>query len=137
MRFPVNVTSQKRCPVCKKPGPGTRPPATPRPEAASLSVYVGYEHRGRGNVVFVDCDLWLGWDSGVSKGRRSRSSLGAALRAVRREGEDPDGVGLSLVFCSIPCLRQFLTAAVDELERRAAAIEPEVRAARAKLDEGG
>ena len=29
MKFPVNVTHQKRCPVCKKPGPGTDPPDTP------------------------------------------------------------------------------------------------------------
>ncbi len=60
----------------------------------------------------------------------------AAVRAVRREDQDPGyGCGISIQFCSAACLRQFLSDAVDELERRVAAIEPEVRAARAKLVE--
>lgn len=127
MRFPIDVTNQKRCPVCKKSGPGTHPPATPRPETAVLSLVV---MSGAGKC--RGADLFLGWDSGVSKSPRSRASLGAVVRAARREGLDPDRGGLSIVFCSTKCLRRFLNAAIDELERRAAAVKPEVRAAREK-----
>jgi hypothetical protein len=37
-------------------------------------------------------------------------------------------------FCSIACLRQFLLAAVNELERRAEAVEPQAQAARARAE---
>ena len=37
-------------------------------------------------------------------------------------------------FCSIACLRQFLLAAVDELERRAEAVAPQVQAARVRAE---
>jgi hypothetical protein len=135
MRFPVNITNQKRCPVCKKLGPGTHPPDTPRPETVSLSISVSHRVRGGCAVEFVASDLWLGWDSGVSRRPRSLYSLGAVVRAARREGQDRDrGSGFSMEFCSISCLRQFLADAVDELERKVAAVAPEVRAARAKLD---
>lgn len=138
MRFPTDVTNQKRCPVCKKVGPGAHPPATPRPETASLSFLVTSESRGKGRVVCLGSDLMLGWDSGVCKSPRSRASLGASLFVARREGEEPGwGDGLQVEFCSTACLRRFLNAAVDELERRVATVEPEVRVARAKLDAGG
>jgi hypothetical protein len=53
MRFPVNVTRQTRCPVCKKAGPGTNPPATPRPETATLSFTVHSVAHGRSYPVFL------------------------------------------------------------------------------------
>jgi hypothetical protein len=136
MRFPANVTRQKQCPVCKKAGPGTRPPATPRPETASLSLVVMLHAPGRSSPVVLGADLFLGWDSGIDRSPRSRCSLGASLRAARREGEDPYGVGLEIQFCSTRCLRQFLMDAVDELERRAEAVAPEVRPARSRQGVG-
>ena len=129
MRFPINVTGQKRCPVCKKPAPETQPPTTPRPETATLSLSV------HSTAQVAGADVFLGWDSGVSKGSRSRTSLGAVVRAARHEGEHPDGNLVSIAFCSTRCLRRFLNAAVDELERRAAAVEPEVRAARQRSED--
>jgi hypothetical protein len=86
---------------------------------------------GPSRPVALGSHLMLGWDSGVAKSPRSRSSPGASFRAARREGEDPEGIGhLEIQFCSTRCLRQFLMDAVDELERRVAAVESEVRAAR-------
>jgi hypothetical protein len=130
MRFPVNVTSQKRCPVCKKPGPGTNPPATPRPEVATLTFVVQSFVHGRSYPVFLGGDLILGWDSGVSRSLRSRASLGAAFIAAKKEARDASAGRLEVAFCSTRCLRQFLMAAVDELERRVATVESEVREAR-------
>jgi hypothetical protein len=43
---------------------------------------------------------------------------------------------LQMQFCSIACLRKFLLTAVDELERRAAAVEPQVQAARERAERG-
>jgi hypothetical protein len=130
MRFPVNFTRQKRCPICKAAGPGTRPPATPRPETATLSFAVYHQRAKRqaGPVVFGG-DLFLGWDAGVGKHPRSGTSLGAAVRVARTKAPTAGG-GLQMYFCSISCLRQFLLAAMDELERRATAVEPQVQAAR-------
>ena len=82
-------------------------------------------------VSFLGSDLILGWDSGVARSPRSRVSLGAAFTAARRDGADPNLGGLEIQFCSIRCLRQFLMGAVAELERRVAAVEPEVRKAKA------
>jgi hypothetical protein len=129
MRFPVNVTSQKRCPVCKKAGPGTNPPVVPRQETAALLFVVQSFVHGRSYPVFLGSDLILGWDSGVAKSPRSRASLGAAFTAARKEARDANAGRLEIQFCSIRCLRQFLMDAVDELERRVAAVEPEVRVA--------
>lgn len=137
MRFPVNVTDQKRCPVCKTAGPGTHPPTTPRPETATLTFGPLFDGRGLGGAVCLGVDVSLGWDSGVSASPRSRASLGAHLFAAKREGDDPDyRGGLSIEFCSTRCLRRFLTAAVDELERRAAAVGPRVKSARAQPGRG-
>jgi len=130
MRFPVNVTSQKRCPVCKKAGPGTNPPATPRPEVASLLFSVQSFVHGRSYPVYLGSDLILGWDSGVSKSARSRASLGAAFTALKKDARNPGAGQLEIQFCSTRCMRKFLEAAMDELERRIAAIEPEVREAK-------
>ena len=130
MRFPVNVTRQTRCPVCKKAGPGINPPATPRPETATLSFYVQSFVHGRSYPVFLGGDLSLGWDSGISKGPQSRVSLGASVFVAKKEARDGGAGLLEVQFCSTTCLRRFLMAAVDELERRAAAIEPQVEAAR-------
>ena len=41
---------------------------------------------------------------------------------------------LQIQFCSIACLRQFLLTALDDLERRAAAVEPQVQAARERIE---
>ena len=135
IRFPVNATRQKRCPVCKAAGPGTNPPATPRPETASLSFAVW--HRGakdQSGPVVLGGDLSLGWDAGVCKHPRSRASLGAVVRAAQLQAPRPGEGFIQLQFCSIACLRQFLLAAVDELERRAVAVGPEVQAARERSD---
>jgi hypothetical protein len=123
MRFPVDVTRQKRCPVCKQLGPGTNPPATPRPEAATLMFVVQAFVHGRSYPVFLGGDLILGWDSGVSKSSRSRTSLGASFIAARKAARDATAGRLEIKFCSTRCLRRFLMATVDELERRAGVIE--------------
>ncbi len=131
MRFPVNATRQKRCPVCKVAGPGTNPPATPRPETASLSLAVWHRAgKGHAGPVVLGGDLYLGWDAGVCKSPRSRTSLGAVVRVAQVEAPTAGEGMLKMQFCSIACLRQFLLAAVDELERRAEAVGPEVQAAR-------
>src|SRR5262249_39776715 len=131
MRFPVNATRQKRCPVCKVAGPGTNPPATPRPETASLSFAVWHRSaKGQAGPGVLGGDLSLGWDAGVCKHPRSRTSLGAVVRVAQLEAPMPGEGLLQMQFCSITCLRQFLLAAVDELERRAEAVGPQVQAAR-------
>src|SRR3954469_6768861 len=131
MQFPVNATRQKHCPVCKATGPGTNPPATPRPETASLSFAVWHRAaRGQPGPVVLGGDLSLGWDAGGSKHPRSRTSLGAGGRVAQLQAPRPGEGFLQLQFCSTACLRQFLLAAVDELERRAGAVGPEVQAAR-------
>ncbi len=75
-------------------------------------------------------NLYLGWDAGVCKSPRSRTSLGAVVRVAQVEAPTAGEGMLKMQFCSIACLRQFLLAAVDELERRAEAVGPEVQAAR-------
>jgi len=131
MKFPVNATRQKRCPVCKAAGPGTNPPATPRPETAGLSFAVWHRSaKGQTGPVVLGGDLSLGWDSGVCKHPKSRSSLGAVVGLAQLQAPRPNEGFLELQFCSIACLRKFLLAAVDELERRAAAVGPEVQAAK-------
>lgn len=135
MRFPVNATSQKRCPVCKAAGPGTNPPATPRPETASLSFAVWHRSaKPQEGPVVLGGDLSLGWDAGVCKHRLSRASLGAAVSIAKLQAPRPGEGFIQLQFCSIACLRQFLLAAVDELERRAAAVAPQVQTAREHAD---
>jgi hypothetical protein len=131
MRFPVNATQQKRCPVCKATGPGTNPPATPRPETASLSFAVWHRAaKAQSGPVVLGGDLFLGWDAGVCKHPKSRAALGAAVRVAQLQAPRPGDGFIQLQFCSIACLRQFLLAAVDELERRAEAVGPQVQAAR-------
>ena len=131
MRFPVNATRQNRCPVCKAAGPGTNQATTPRPETASLSFAVWHRAaNGRSGPVVLGGDLFLGWDAGASKHPQSRTSLGAAVRVAQLQAPRPDDGFMQLQFCSIACLRQFLMAAVDELERRAEEVGPQVQAAR-------
>src|SRR5262249_42129529 len=104
MRFPVNVTRQTRCPVCKKAGPGTNPPVTPRPETATLSFVVQSFVHGNSYPVFLGGHLILGWDSGVSKSPQSRVSLGASVSLAKKEARDVRAGQLELQFCSIACL---------------------------------
>jgi hypothetical protein len=85
---------------------------------------------GRSYPVFLGGDLSLGWDSGVSKSSQSRASLGASVFVAKKEARDAGAGRLEVQFCSTACLRQFLMAAVDELEQRSAAVEPQVEAAR-------
>jgi hypothetical protein len=126
---------QKRCPVCKAAGPGTNPPTTPRPETASLSFAIWHRvAKGQSSPVVLGGDLLLGWDSGVCKQPKSRTSLGAAVRVAQLQAPSPGDGLLQLQFCSIACLRQFLLAAVDELERRAEAVGSEVQSARARAE---
>jgi hypothetical protein len=138
MRFPVNATRQKRCPVCKAAGPGTSPPATPRPETADLSFAVWHRSsKGQAGPVVLGGDLYLGWDAGVCKHPRSRTSLGAVVRVAQLEAPTAGEGSLQIQFCSIACLRQFLLAAVDELERRAEAVGSQVQAARDRAEAEG
>ena len=135
MRFPVNATRQKRCPVCKTAGPGTNPPAAPRPETAGLSFAVWHRSaKGKVGPVVLGGDLSLGWDAGVCKHPRSRTSLGAVVNVAQLQARSAGEGFLEVQFCSIACLRQFLLAAVDELERRAEAVGPQVQAARERAD---
>jgi hypothetical protein len=135
IRFPVNATRQKRCPVCKTAGPGTNPPADPRPETASLLFAVWHgAAKGQAGPVVLGGDLYLGWDAGVSKHPRSRTTLGAVVRLAQLQAPRPNDGAIDLQFCSIGCLRQFLLAAVDELQRRADAVGPEVQAARERVE---
>lgn len=127
MRYPLNANKQVRCPVCKKPGPGTKSPVTPRPESVSLGFTVLSHVHGRSYPVFLGALLMLGWDSGVAKHARSRSSIGAALTVAKKDGRDPEAGQLELHFCSTRCLHQFLRDAVDELDRRIAAERPALR----------
>jgi hypothetical protein len=90
--------------------------------------------KGQAGSVVLGGDLYFGWDAGVSKHPRSRSSLGAAVRVAKVEARTPGEGLLQMQFCSIACLRQFLLAAVDELERRASAVGPQVQAARERAN---
>src|SRR5262245_20244703 len=115
MKFPINVSKQKHCPVCKKAGPGTRSPVTPRPEVVSLS-FLAMPVAGW----TVDGLMGFGWDSGVSKHPQSRSSLGAAFNVAKYVGKYNGFSQLNVEFCSTRCMRKFLMEAMDELERRIA-----------------
>ena len=130
MRFPLNTNKQVRCPVCKKPGPGTKSPVTPRPESVALGFTVLSFVHGRSHPVFLGSMLTLGWDSGISKHPQSRSSIGAAFTVARKNGRKPDVGQIELHFCSTRCLRRFLKDAVDELERRIATEKPAMRKAK-------
>ena len=135
MRFPVNATRQKRCPVCKAAGPGVNPPADPRPETAGLSFAVWHQSaKGHAGPYVLGLDLYLDWDAGVCKHPRSRTTLGAVVKAAQLEAPRACEGSMQVRFCSIACLRQFLLTAVDELERRAAAVGPQVQAARERAE---
>lgn len=128
MRFPMNLTNQKKCPVCKKAGPGTNPPAAPRPEDVTLTF---------GHMMKVECSadhyLLLGWDAGVGTARRG-GTLGAAFFAARKRSGYLEQTELSIHFCSTRCLREFCNAMVDELERRIGVVQPDVDAAKRKSE---
>src|SRR5262245_18383849 len=113
MKFPVNVSNQKRCPVCKKAGPGTNLPGTPRPAVATLS-FLAMPVSGTS----IDALMTLGWDSGESKHKLSRYSLGATYDAAYYIGKYNGDSQLHIEFCSTRCMRKFLMEAVDELEAR-------------------
>jgi hypothetical protein len=135
MRFPITVARQKRCPVCKAAGPGTNPPATPRPETASLSFAVHHQNaKGQAGPLVLGGNLYLGWDAGVCKHPRSLTTLGAVVRVAQTEARTAGEGLLEIQFCSIACLRQFLLAAVSELERRAEAVGPQVQVARKRRE---
>lgn len=65
---------------------------------------------------------------------RSRASLGAVVNVAQLQAPRPGEGLIQLQFCSIACLRKFLMAAVDELEKRADAVGPEVQAARQRAE---
>jgi hypothetical protein len=137
MRYPLNANKQVSCPVCKKPGPGTKSPVTPRPEAVSLSFTVLSHVHGRSYPVFLGSMLTFGWDSGVSKHPQSRSSIGAAFTVAKKDGRDPEVGEMELHFCSTRCLRRFLKDAVDELDQRIAAERPALQKAKKSRRSGG
>jgi hypothetical protein len=85
--------------------------------------------------VVLGGNLSLGWDAGVCKHPQSRNSLGAAVNVAQLQAPRPNEGLIQLKFCSIACLRQFLLAAVDELENRALAVEPAVQVARERVGE--
>lgn len=70
----------------------------------------------------------LSWDSGIAKHPQTRASLGAAFVVAKKDGKRPDVGVMEVQFCSTRCMRRFLKEAVDELDRRIAAVKPEVRA---------
>src|SRR5262245_4952373 len=134
MRFPINVTKQSRCPVCKKKGPGTRPLATPRPSTATLSLFVMAHVHGRSYPVFMGSNLYLGWDSGSSKHPRSRTAIGASVLIAKKSGKAREAGAMEVCFCSITCMRKFFNDAIDELDRQVGAAKDEVNDARMKAD---
>jgi len=83
--------------------------------------------------VVLGGDLTLGWDAGVCKHPQSRTSLGAVVRVAQLEAPRAGEGLIQMKLCSIACLRQFLLSAVEELERRAAAVKPQVQAARVRV----
>jgi hypothetical protein len=118
-------------------GPGTNPPTEPRPETANLSFAVWHQAgKGQAGPVVLGGDLYLGWDAGVSKHPQSRTTLGAVVRVAQLQAPRPNEGAIGLQFCSIACLRQFLMAAVDELERRAEVVGPQAQVARARTEAG-
>lgn len=137
MRYPLIANKQISCPVCKKPGPGTRSPVTPRPEAVSLGFTVLSHVHGRSYPVFFGSTLMLAWDSGVSKHPQSRSSIGAAFAVAKKDGRDSEVGEMELHFCSTRCLRRFFKDAIDELDRRIAAEKPSVQKAKKSRRSGG
>jgi hypothetical protein len=132
MRFPINVSTQARCPVCKKSGPGTNSPVTPRPEVASIWFQVMSFVHGRSYPVYFGSHLMLGWDSGIDKHPRSRTSLGASFFVAKKDGRNPNVGEMEIQFCSTRCMRRFFKEAIDELDRRIDAVEPELKAAKKK-----
>lgn len=123
MRFPIDVTKQSRCAVCKKAGPGTNSPVTPRPETVSFSFTVLSTVIGQSRPVFLGSTLMLGWDSGVTDSPKQRISKGASFNVAKKDGKNADVGTMDVHFCSTKCLRTFLNEAVDELERRKRAVE--------------
>jgi hypothetical protein len=130
MRFPINVSNQNRCPVCKKPGAGTKSPVTPRPEVVTMWFNVMSTVHGRSYPVFLGSHLLLGWDSGVSKHPQSRASLGASVFVAKKDGRKPAVGQMEIQFCSVRCLRKFFKAAIDELERKIVEVKPELKKAK-------
>ncbi|HWA26076.1 MAG TPA: hypothetical protein VG734_10460 [Lacunisphaera sp.] len=132
MKFPLNVTQQTYCPVCRKAGPGTNSPVTPRPETVTLTFSVQSFVHGRSYPVYMGSLLMLGWDSGISKHPQSRASIGEAIILAKKYARDPQAGQLEVVFCSTRCLRRFVKQAIDELDRRIALNRPTVRKAKSK-----
>jgi hypothetical protein len=132
MRFPIDVTKQSRCAVCKKAGPGTNSPVTPRPETVSLSFTVLSTVIGQSRPVFLGSTLMLGWDSGVTDSPKQRVSKGAAFNVATKSGKNADVGTMAVHFCSTKCLRTFLDEAVGELERRMGAVETRKKTAKKK-----
>src|SRR5262245_53564041 len=122
MKFPINVSKQKTCPVCKKAGPGTNSPVTPRPEVATLSFLAMPVTQSS-----IDSFFTFAWDSGVCKHPLSRTSLGAAFDAAKYVGKYDGSSQLHVEFCSTRCMRKFLMEAMNELERQINKVMPEVR----------
>jgi len=96
----------------------------------SLGFTVLSHVHGRSYPVFLGSMLMLGWDSGVSKHPQSRSSIGAAFIAAKKDGRDAEVGQMELHFCSTRCLRRFFKDAIDELDRRIAAERPALQKAR-------
>ena len=125
MRFPVDATRQTRCPVCKAAGLG--------PETAGLAFAVWHQPaEDQPGPYTLGLDLYLDWDAGVCSSPRSRTNLGAVVRVATLKAPQAGEGAMQVRFCSIACLRQFLTASMDELERRAGRVAAQVEAARAK-----
>ena len=77
--------------------------------------------------MYLGSFLQLGWDSGVSKHPQARTSLGSSLFVAKKAGRTADAGIMDIHFCSTRCMRRFLKAAMDELDRRIAVVKREVR----------
>jgi hypothetical protein len=49
---------------------------------------------------------------------------------AKKDGRRPDVGQMEIQFCSVRCMRRFLKAALDELERRIAEVKPAVKEAK-------
>jgi hypothetical protein len=130
MRFPIKVTRQKRCPICKSPVPDLDDDSSEVPASgiASLCFQVMSYIHGRSYPVYLGSHMTLGWDTGVVRHPQSRTSLGASLSVAEKDEKTADAGNMQIQFCSTRCMRHFFKQAIDELERRIAVVKPEVKA---------
>lgn len=126
MAFPVLADRQVTCPTCGKKDIGRDyPEGAPFPRA-SLFTGAYSSHTGQ-DPTYMGSFCMLGWDSTVEE--RRGHIAGASLELAKNVNPKyRDAATLTVYFCSTQCLRSFLNAAVDELEKKAAAVMKKVNA---------